>query len=255
MAFDLGFDGAADQAGAAAQDGDRMVRRGIVGIEQSFFRGAALLPERQELLRVQLGVLGGQILFHLAGQGEVHVVAAEQDVLADGNAFEREFAARILNIDQREVGRTAADVHDEDAISRAHLLPPFGMLGQPGVERGLGLFEQNQVFDACIAGCLFGELARDSIKARRNREDDTRMGQIDAGCLRKVLQICLGGIDWGEPLDAFGGAERQKLTMPIHSGIAEPGLGARYKPALGFRAALASVAADQPAIVLRGGGR
>ena len=47
------------------------------------------------------------------GQGEVHVVAAEQEVLADRHALEREVSLFFLDRDQRQVGRPAAHVEHE----------------------------------------------------------------------------------------------------------------------------------------------
>ena len=59
------------------------------------FGDAALLPERVELHRVELGVFLGELRFDSAGEREVHVVAAEQDVLADGHTLEPKFAALL----------------------------------------------------------------------------------------------------------------------------------------------------------------
>ena len=55
-------------------------------------------------------------LLQQAREREVHVVAAEQDVLADGDALEREVAVLLGHRDQAEVGGAAADVADEDEI-------------------------------------------------------------------------------------------------------------------------------------------
>src|SRR6185295_7577779 len=73
---------------------------------------------------------------HGVGEGEVHVVAAEEDVIADGDALELEIAARVLDGDEGEVGGAAAHVADEDDVARAQLLAPaIAGGGEPGVER------------------------------------------------------------------------------------------------------------------------
>ncbi len=67
----------------------------VAFVEQAFFGEAALLPKRVQLHRVELGSLGGELLLEMTGEREVHVVAAQQDVLADGHAVELQFAVTI----------------------------------------------------------------------------------------------------------------------------------------------------------------
>ena len=55
---------------------------------------------------------------------EVHVVAAEQDVVADRDAMQFQVAFALDDGDQREVGGAAADVDDEDDVADLHLLAP-----------------------------------------------------------------------------------------------------------------------------------
>ena len=52
---------------------------------------------------------------------QVHVVAAEQDVIADRDALEREIAVVFADENQAEVGRAAADVAHEHEIADAEL--------------------------------------------------------------------------------------------------------------------------------------
>ena len=83
------------------------------------------------------------------GQGQVHVVAAQEDVLADGQPREDQVAPFVADGDQREVGRSAADVADQDDVADLDLLAPLLALGgEPGVEGGLRLFEQRDVSSA-----------------------------------------------------------------------------------------------------------
>ncbi len=58
-------------------------------------------------------------------QRQVHVVSAQQDVLADGQPRENQVAPFILHRDQREVGRSAANVAHQDVVARLHLLAPL----------------------------------------------------------------------------------------------------------------------------------
>ena len=59
---------------------------------------------------------------------EVHVVAAEQDVLADRHAMQFEIAVALDHRDQRQVGRAAADVDAQDQVADLHLLTPAAQL-------------------------------------------------------------------------------------------------------------------------------
>ncbi len=72
------------------------------------------MPEPLQLPCVDAVALLFEALLQKSREREVHVVAAEQDVLADGDALEREFAVLLRDGDQGEVGRAAADVADEE---------------------------------------------------------------------------------------------------------------------------------------------
>ena len=55
---------------------------------------------------------------------EVHVVPAEQDVVADSDADQIERAVLVDRGDRGEVGRPAADVDDEEHVARPDLFSP-----------------------------------------------------------------------------------------------------------------------------------
>src|SRR5262249_23062762 len=112
VARKLGLERAADEARAAAEDGHRkaigrpgedLLLGGARGVdERALLPSGALLPDR----------LGERVR-----QGEVHVVAAEEDVIADGDAVEDEVAVLLAHRDEREVGGAAADVAHEDDVA------------------------------------------------------------------------------------------------------------------------------------------
>src|SRR5439155_13238748 len=104
---------------------------------------------------------------------DVHVVAAEEQMIADGDALERERRAVELRLDEREVGRTAADVDDEDPRGAAERVLPLALVGrEPGVERGLRLFQERQRRELRLGRGGDGQLARDLVERRRHGEDD-----------------------------------------------------------------------------------
>ena len=87
--------------------------------EQRLLRDPRLVPQAVQLPRVHLVPLAFEPLLQQTRERQVHVVAAEQDVLADRDALEREIAVPLADGDQAEVGRAAADVADEHEIADA----------------------------------------------------------------------------------------------------------------------------------------
>ena len=65
----------------------------------------------------------GQLGLDELGQGQVHVVAAQQQMIADRLAHEAKLALLLDRLDQAEVAGAAADVHDQAAVARLELRP------------------------------------------------------------------------------------------------------------------------------------
>ena len=104
-----------------------------------------------ELHCVELRAFALQLRLDHASERKVHVVAAEQDVFANGDTVECQLAVLLFDGDQREVGCAAADVDDEDEIADRDLLAPVRIGFDPRVEGCLWLFEKNQVL---VSGLL-----------------------------------------------------------------------------------------------------
>ena len=111
----------------------------------SFAMPALAARAREAAELIELRALLGKPLRHHAGERQIHVVAAEQNMLADRDAFQRQFAALVRDRDQREVRGAAADIDDQNQIADRDLLTPVRMAFDPGVEGGLRLFEQDDV--------------------------------------------------------------------------------------------------------------
>ena len=110
---------AADDLASAPQDGDREAALRAVA-EQALLGLAAAQAEAAKLPLVELGTLAGEPFAHPVGEGQVHVVAAEQDVIADRDALQGEPAALLADRDQAEVGGAAADVADQHQVADSH---------------------------------------------------------------------------------------------------------------------------------------
>ena len=89
-AQERGLDRSADDLGAAAEHHHRRLG-GVAAAEQQFFCAAAGVHQRRELPVVELGRL--QPRADRVRQRQIHVVAAEQDVIADRDPLERQVAA------------------------------------------------------------------------------------------------------------------------------------------------------------------
>ena len=87
----LGLDRAAHQLASFAQQRDILLLA-LGMLKQMFLGGAALVPESLQLIGVDVMAFGFQALLQQAREREIHVVAAQQDVLADGNALQRQVA-------------------------------------------------------------------------------------------------------------------------------------------------------------------
>src|SRR5262249_51123562 len=155
--------GATDDAPRAAEDDERhAVARPRV--EQLLLHLAATVDEGPELPVVEGRAGGGEPRAHGMRERQVHVVAAEADVVADRAPLEDELAALLTDRDEREVRRSAADVADEDDVADAHLAPPGGTHPrEPGIECRLRLLDEVRAQKAGGVGSAARELARDRV--------------------------------------------------------------------------------------------
>ena len=86
-----------------------------------------------------------------AASSEIHVVAPEQDVVADRDPLEREVAGVAGDLDQREVGGAAADVAHQHHAARGQILAPVAsprVAEVRVIERRLRLLEQRHLVDS-----------------------------------------------------------------------------------------------------------
>ena len=112
------------------------------------------------------------------GQGQVHVVAAQQDVVADRHAGQHQLARLLADGDQRQVGGAAAHVADQHHVADLDLLAPLVVAGvDPGIKGGLRLLQQGDVLQAGGAGRLDGQLAGHGVERGRHRQDDVLLLQ------------------------------------------------------------------------------
>ncbi len=135
----------ADQRTSAPQDGNGVLVDAVAS-EQLFLRVPAGVPERNALPRVKgmslLLKFGGDVM----GQRQIHVVAAEQQVVSDRQPLQAQFPVSVVQADQREVGRAATDVDHQHHVASGHQVTPvvFGRR-KASIHRRLRLFQQHEL--------------------------------------------------------------------------------------------------------------
>ena len=143
--------------------------------EQKFLRGRTLAAQAAALAD---GKLLAEFRFGQPGQREIEIVAAEQQMLADRGAGEIDLVAIARDADQREVAGAAADIADQhDLAVEEQLARAREVVGDPGIERRGGFFEQGEARQAGIVRGLHGEFARFFVERRGDGEDDVLLGE------------------------------------------------------------------------------
>ena len=133
----------ADQLRAAAEQRERDPLRRAGG-QQLLLGHAAALHELREARRRQ-ALAAAQALLGQVGEGQVHVVAAQHQVVAHADAGElgRAAVGGGLDLHQREVGGAAAHVAHQHQPGRCQLGGEGGAVAEdPVLEGGLGFFDQ-----------------------------------------------------------------------------------------------------------------
>ena len=75
------------------------------------------MPQRHRLPGVEFHATCGEQLGHMVRKGEVHVVAAHQQVVTDRQPAQFKLAVLLGDIDQRQVGCPAADIAHQQSIA------------------------------------------------------------------------------------------------------------------------------------------
>ena len=206
--------------------------------EQRFFRLPADADEHAPLPGFQLAV-ADELRFEGVRQRQIEIVAAENQVLADSDAMELHFAVIAgPHADEREVGRAAADVADEDFLAR--LDQPFPIVAMPidpRIERGLRLFDQHDARQTGEGRGLHRQFAGHFVERRRQRDDHILLGQRRLGKLvvprvANVLQIARAGFHRRDLFDLGQTMPREQLGCAIDARMAKPRLGRFDQPTL-----------------------
>ena len=168
----------------------------------------------------------------LMGQGQIHVVAADQNMVADGDPPQAKLAFLFGHADQREIGRAAADVANQQRIADFQFAPPaIAPIRQPGIHRRLRLFQQHEALGQPGGDGRFArQLASAGVERGRHGEHDMLLAHRGVGIRGfpsgdQMLQIATRG-GHRRCLGHLGRrSERQDRLMAIDVAVAEPRLG------------------------------
>ena len=223
--------------------------------KQRFLGRPARVPQRDRLPGVEFDPLARELAGHKVGQREIHVVAAGQNVVAHGRAFEDELAFFFGYANQGEVGGAAAHVADEQRVSQGQLLPPpLALIGQPGIHGRLRLLEQHQAFrQPGRQRCGARQLAGTGVERSRHGEHDLLLAErrFRMRCVPssdQVLEIPLGGRERRDLGHFFRSVPRQDRLAAIDPAVAEPALGGGHRAHRHFGRLPAGNLADSPAL-------
>ena len=147
-------------------------------VEQALLGGGTLAAQAAALAD---GERHAELGLDQPGQREIEIVAAQQQVLADGGAGEIDQVALARDADEAEVAGAAAHVADQHDLAIEELLARLRqVVGDPGIEGGGRLFEEGEAVDAGIARGHHGELAGLFVEGGGDGEDDILFGQRQA---------------------------------------------------------------------------
>ena len=249
LASHLRLEPPADQPGARAGQTDREPLGGVFS-QQRFLDRAAGPHQNGPLPGLQFHVFF-ELPFDEMRQGHVQVVAAQQQVVADGHAVELDFSPLpATDANQREVRRSAADVAHQYLLARRNpLLPVVGVGVEPGVKGGLRLLDQQHPPQPGQRRRLDRELAGHLVERGRQGEHEVlflqriaRMAGIPG--VSGVSQIAGTDLDGRKPRHVLRRVPRQQRRRPVHARVTQPRLRRADQPARRQHALVAGKQAD-----------
>ena len=222
---------------------------GRIGGEEGLLRLLTAPDQGRPRARLQLAA---QARLDVVRQGEVEVVAAEDEMVADRQAVEvyRRVGSRAgPGFDQGQVRRAATDVADQHALAGCHFFQGIRVTSHPGVESGLRFFEQHDPGQPGPARGGHGQFARDLVERRRDRDDQVLRLQRLVGMRgvprgAQVTEVARADLRRRQFLHVRRALPRQQVGRAIDPVVAQPRLGRHHQPPRHVRAALARQRAD-----------
>ena len=175
-------------------------------------------------------------------------------MIADGNPLQHRW--RVLakpGPDQRQIGRAASDVDEEDQMHAAELrLQIPAVDARPVVERGLRLLQQNDLRQTRFLRRAQGQGASALVEGSGNGDDEVLLAQRSLGVravpgISQVPQDARARSHRREPRHVGRCSPRQDLRGAVDRGMAEPALRGSDVPPGNLRTAIAGPSPPRPA--------
>ena len=230
VALQRGRAGAADELRAAPQQGHLDLLGGVCR-QQLFFGHAAALHQLPQACCRQGGVWPHALLDPLR-QGQVHVVAAQHEVVAHANAGELGLVLVVRHLNQGEVGGATAHVTHQHQAGVAQGSAQVGAVPkQPIVKGRLRFFQQAQTVQARLLRGGQGEAARAFVKRSGHGEHDVLFGQRRVGKAFVPRRLHMGqvagaGVHRRDLGDVVRRSPRQDGGGAVYAGVRQPAFGA-----------------------------
>jgi len=209
--------------------------------QQQFFGLPALVPQLMPAPGVELARFAKDLGFDVAGEREIHVIAAEHQMFSNREAVEAQAFVPPADSNDGKIRGASADVANQYHLTFLHPVFPVGfMLGQPGIKGSKGFFDENHPRQTGLGGCRHGEFPGDLIKRRRYREDDqlffetipaTTAGNGFIPDFPQVLQVTGAGLNRRNLVHIGTHGPGQDRRDTIYPSVAEPGFGGGHQAA------------------------
>ncbi len=123
------------------------------------------MPELMPSFGIERARLAQKLHLDMSSERQIHVVAAQHQVVADRQSIEAQPFFPLADGDNGEIGGAAPHVTDQNDLSRRHLLPPVRLVPrQPGIEGGQWLLDQHHPGQPGLARGRDGQFARHLVK-------------------------------------------------------------------------------------------
>ena len=156
------------------------------------------MPQRDRLPGIKLHAFFRKTPSDVMGQSQIHVVAAYQQVIADGNSPQHQFTMFLGSTHEGQVRRTAAHIAYQQRVAHGQRAPPtFTRSSQPCINRCLRFFNQHQIRrQSGVERSLARQLASAGVERCRHGQHNMLLGQrsLRMGRMpsrRQMLKIAL----------------------------------------------------------------
>jgi len=156
-------------------------------------------------------------------------------VVTNRHSPERQFPVFFRHLNEAEIGGATTHIDDQDGFANMHGLSPALLLRlDPGVEGGLGFFEEGYMFETGRMGGFDGQFAGHCIEGRWHGQIDVLgfaagLGTVPCHLVvpgvTQVLQKRGRGFHRRNAASVRRTVPGEDAVHPVHPAVAQPGFG------------------------------